>query len=204
MKLQLNDFDLWRTLYSELTTEDQVEYYNLIEKHYPSQSHYTYNNVNEAIKIAQPKIVLEFGPWKGDMACRAMEEFPFIEEWTGIEICSAAIENTLCKNPKLKYIFPEKFDWFAEPRTIDADFIVATHFIEHLSNEHFDQLINYCNGAKYIYFEAPMSNISNNWSGYGGTHKLEYGWNKIIELMSNYTLIKKFEGPDQGIILKLK
>jgi hypothetical protein len=68
---------------------------------------------------------------------------------------------------------------------------LATHFIEHLSNSHFDLLVKYCHGVKYIYFEAPIFDTTNNWLGYLGTHKLEYGWNKIIELMSGYSVLKK-------------
>jgi hypothetical protein len=200
----VNDFDLWRKQYDDMTTEEHVEYHNLIEKHYPVQSHYTYNNIKDAIELSKPKIVLEFGPWKADMACRALAEYNNIEEWHGIEICKSAIDNTNCNNAKFKYIFPTEFDWFTKERIINADLIVATHFIEHLSNEHFEKLVTYCNGVKTIYFEAPMSDVSNNWTGYGGTHKLEYGWNKVIELFPNYTLVEKYLGQNQGILLSLK
>ena len=61
---------------------------------------------------------------------------------------------------------------------------MATHFIEHLKNHHFDALGKYCQGVEYILFEAPLSPDGESWEGYHGTHKLNYGWNQVAEVMS--------------------
>jgi len=177
-------FDEWRQKYDKMTLEEQVSYHNQLEKLYPEQAHYSYGGIREAFSFAKPKRVLEFGTWKGDLANLAIPEFQ-IESWKGIEICEAAIRNTHCRLPQFSYIMPSKFDWFIEERTEEADLIIGTHFIEHLSNEHFDKLAEYCRGVKFVYFEAPLTIDGQDWVGYHGTHKLIYGWRKVEEVMAN-------------------
>jgi hypothetical protein len=184
----MNEFDNWRERYDIMTIDEQIAYHNDLEARYPEQNHYNYHNVKEALLLCNKPLVLEFGTWKGDLAKQAMQDFNILA-WYGIEICEAAIRLTKCK--EVNYIKPTKFDWFKDKRTIEADIIVATHFIEHLSNEHFIELAKYCKGVKYIHFESPLTNNGNDWDGYIGTHKLTIGWNKINEIMkeNGYSLI---------------
>lgn len=184
----MNEFDQWRERYDSMTTEEQVKYHNDLEERYPEQNHFNYLYVCEALKIAQkPTSVLEFGTWKGDLALKAFQNHQ-IETWIGIEICEAAIKKTKCD--KILYIKPKAFDWFYQERNLHPDIIIATHFIEHLSNEHFEQLVRFCKGIKIIHFESPLTDQGNEWDGYLGTHKLTIGWNRVNEIMkeNGYTL----------------
>jgi hypothetical protein len=178
------DFEQWRADYDKMTYEEQVKYHNEIEANYPEQAHYTYQNIIHLFNLMKDdSMVLEFGTWKGDMANRCFIDYPQkIKSWVGIEICQAAIEKTRCLDPKFSYIFPKRFDWFMEKRP-KADVIVATHFIEHLKNDHFDALAKYCQGVDYVLFEAPLSANGESWENYHGTHKLNYGWNQVVEVM---------------------
>lgn len=185
----MNEFDKWRERYNTMTVDEQVAYHNELEERYPEQNHYNYDNVKEALTLVdKPAIVLEFGTWKGDLALQAFKDFN-IKSWLGVEICENAIAKTKCS--KVNYIKPTRFDWFYDKRTIEADIVIATHFIEHLSNEHFKQLINYCNGIKTIHFESPLTDEGNEWNGYVGTHKLTIGWNKVNEILkeNGYSLV---------------
>ena len=185
----MNEFDQWRERYNTMTIDEQIAYHNELEARYPEQNHYNYDKVKEALYLVKPNFtVLEFGTWKGDLAKQAFNDFSIID-WYGIEICEAAIKSTKCD--KVKYIKPNKFDWFNDERTIKADVAIATHFIEHLSNEHFEQLAAYCKGVKVVHFESPLTDEGNEWDGYVGTHKLTIGWNKINEIMKDngYELI---------------
>lgn len=176
----MNEFDKWRSEYETLSLEDQVKYHNDLERRYPEQNHYNYEWAKAALSLVPYPIVLEFGTWKGDLAKEAFRDF-VIQDWYGIEICQAAIEKTKCE--RVKYITPKRFDWFAEQRTLKPDIIIATHFIEHLSNDHFDQLAEYCRGVKVVHFESPLTNEGNDWRGYEGTHKLLYGWDDVVNVM---------------------
>lgn len=178
----MNEFDNWRERYNTMTVDEQIAYHNELEQRFPEQNHFNYDNVKEALALAHsPTIVLEFGTWKGDLALKAYQDFQ-IGIWVGIEICENAIAKTKCN--KIDYIKPNRFDWFNEKRSIEADIAIATHFIEHLSNEHFEQLVKYCKGIKYIHFESPLTNEGNEWDGYVGTHKLTIGWNKVNDILS--------------------
>ena len=175
-------FNEWRNKYSHMTYAEQIEYHNVIEEQYPEQQHYTYENVKEV--LSNGIRVLEFGCWKADMAARAISEYQ-IKDWKGIEICTSAILKTRCTAENFKYIVPEDFNWFNTTVRPDCDVIIATHFIEHLSGEHFEQLADYCKGVPLIYFESPLTNEGENWEGYLGTHKLPYGWDKINDIMKS-------------------
>jgi hypothetical protein len=197
----MNEFDIWRQKYESMTYQEQIEYHNDIERRFPEQAHYTYGNVKYCLNMAGENLnVLEFGCWKGDMAERALLEHS-VKDWKGIEICTAAIEKTRCVNPKFSYIVPEHFNWFETTTRPECDIILATHFIEHLSNPHFESLANYCKGAKWVYFEAPLIDVDREWNGYVGTHKLNYGWSNIIGIMSQkgYEVVNKFP---EGVFFK--
>lgn len=200
----MNEFDVWREKYDSMSLEEQVEYHNDLELRYPSQAHFTYPIVEEALNLIDSLNinVLEFGSWKADMAQRALTQFPNIKQWTGIEICKNAIEKTKCFDDRFDYIFPSKFNWFEDERKIYADIIFATHFIEHLSNSHFEQLVKYVKGAKHVYFECPITDGGQTWLGDVSTHKLEYGWNDVIRLMGEqgYKVYKKYP---EGVIFEL-
>jgi hypothetical protein len=136
----MNEFDNWRTKYDAMSIEEQIEYHNKLEELYPEQAHFNYENVKIVLNLAKknPK-VLEFGTWKADLCEICLQEFE-IKSWVGIEICKSAIEKTKCKSDKFSYIFPDKFNWFDDGNRPECDVIIATHFIEHLSNTHFESL----------------------------------------------------------------
>lgn len=200
----MNEFDVWREKYDSMSLEEQVEYHNDLELRYPDQAHYTYPIVEEVLNLVNSLNIdiLEFGSWKADMANRALSQFPNIKQWNGIEICKNAIEKTNCNDERFNYIFPNKFNWFEDKRKIKTDVIFATHFIEHLSNHHFEQLVKYVKGAKYVYFECPITDGGQTWMGDVSTHKLEYGWNDVIRLMGeqSYKVYKKYP---EGVIFEL-
>lgn len=184
----MNEFDKWRSNYDTMTIGEQIAYHNELEAKYPEQNHFNYERVKEALSVVQENVidifyptVLEFGTWKGDLALKAFEDFK-IHDWIGIEICEAAIRNTKCA--RIKYVIPDRFDWFKEKRLGNPDIVIATHFIEHLSNEHFKDLANYIKGIRYVHFESPLTDGGNDWEGYEGTHKLTLGWNQINEIMA--------------------
>lgn len=182
--METEKFNKWRENYETMTLEEQIEFHNQIAKQYPEQAHYDYAAVSEIIDTFKPNSILEFGCWRADMAQQALSQFDFIQTWTGIEICTEAMSMCRCSNNRFKYILPTKFNWFEDKRKYAADMILATHFIEHLSNTHFEQLTKYCKGVSYIYFECPIEEEGQGWEHDVSTHKLEYGWRDVIRLMN--------------------
>lgn len=179
----MNEFDQWRSKYNSMTYKEQVAYHNDLEKRFPEQAHFNYGQAKKVLKDGDS--VLEFGCWKGDLAKRAFSEYKDLT-WLGIEICKDAIEKGYKNDSDYEVYQPHYFDWWNyEDRDIVSgrDVLIATHFIEHLSNQHFEELVQWFKGISLVYFEAPLSMEGQSWEGYYGTHKLNYGWNKVIDIM---------------------
>jgi len=179
-------FNEWRKKYDELTFNQQVAYHNVLEKLYPNQAHFDFEFAIKVFDYLKPKKITEAGGWKGDLANEMFKRYE-IDLWQNIELCENAIANTNCKHQNFVNIQPKKFDWFDSK--LYKGMFIATHFIEHLSNEHFDKLAKSLKNVEHVYFEAPIENEPQSWIDFEGTHKLEYGWNQIKELFSNHEII---------------
>lgn len=179
-------FNEWRNNYNDLTIDEQIAYHNYLETQYPDQAHYDLQFAINVFELVKPKVITESGGWKGDLAVEMFKRFE-IDQWTNIEICQNAIDNSKCKNPNFKNIRPKNFNWF---KTIKLKgLFLATHFIEHLSNEHFNELAIALQKNEFIYFEAPLTNEGEDWIDFHGTHKLTYGWNEIKKLFPLHEII---------------
>ncbi len=183
-RLNLDDpmvWDKWRELYYSLTPEENIEFGNDIEARYPGQQSYNVANFDYLFgEVCRAPAVIEIGGWKGELALHCMSKH-VIKSWFNIDMCKAAVEKTVPMG-SLPYAarFPYEFDWFArEERKQDYDVCVSAHTIEHLSDRHLIQLIDYIRGIGLIMFEAPISPKGDNWDGYHGTHMLTMGWNGV-------------------------
>lgn len=179
-------FNEWRENYDKLTIEEQKDYHNYLEINYPNQAHYDLNFAIKVFDIVNPKKVTEAGGWKGNLADILLKKYN-IESWVNIELCENAIKNSVCKDERFKNINPNTFDWWKN--SFYDGFFIATHFIEHLSNDHFIQLADSLCACEYIYFEAPITNEGEKWIDFEGTHKLELGWNDIKYILKNHEII---------------
>ena len=179
-------FNEWREKYNDMTIDEQVAYHNYLETQYPNQAHFDLQFAVDVFELIKPTIVTESGGWKGDLAVEMFKRYQ-IKKWTNIEICQNAINNTKCNNPNFFNIRPKQFNWFNKIKL--EGLFMATHFIEHLSNEHFIELANALQKNEYIYFEAPLTNEGEKWVDFEGTHKLEFGWNDIKKLFPLHDVI---------------
>ena len=72
-----NEFDLWRSQYDTMSSDEQVQYYNEIEELYPEQAHYNYENVKIVLGLGKKKSdVLEFGTFTGSSTKTLSNQFP--------------------------------------------------------------------------------------------------------------------------------
>jgi len=187
----MNEFDQWRSGYNTRTFAEEMAYHNELEAKYPLQAHYNEQAARLVFEMCRPGRVVEAGAWKANLAALMLAAHPQMESWTAYEICTAAIEKTVCTDSRFRYVTPDRFDWFYSATILAGiDMVVATHFIEHISNEHFEGMAGAINAAQvpYTYFEAPITDDGNTWEGYPGTHILEMGWGHIEKLFSNYAM----------------
>jgi len=180
-----NVWDKWRELYSILTNEEWKEFFNRCEEKYPDQVHHDKSNYDKLFqRIPKNLYVLEMGGWKGELADYCFSKYK-IEAWMNIDICSNAVNKSIPKRSNYIAICPGEFDWFNKRREGNWDVFVSAHTIEHFSDDHVKQILNYINGIKYVMLEAPIKEEENDWLGYEGTHILKMGWKEINKLMSN-------------------
>lgn len=179
----IESFDHWRERYDTLTFAEQQEYHNQLEEWYPDQAHFNFEAAKYAIEKVDAYLILEAGAWKGDL-CARIEEYPIAVLWEAIELCPNAIVKT--KPEQIHYLCIKRFDWWIDMEKRDDDLFIATHFIEHLSDQHLTELLQWLDGMPAIYFESPISEHGQEWDNYKGTHKLTFGWQKVRELLPNY------------------
>ena len=180
------NFNEWRVNYDQLDFAQQQEYHNHLEALYPEQAHYNLSAAKEAIAIVNPLTIAEAGTWKANLANEILKNNTTITDWKAYELCPNAILKKACNDPRLSYQEINKFDWW--DKDIFCDMFIATHFIEHLSNEHLKELLSSVK-SKSVYLEAPISDGGDNWDNYDGTHKLTCGWSGVTELMKGYKLV---------------
>lgn len=187
----MNEFDQWRAGYNTRTLEQEIAYHNELEARFPDQAHFNLDAALSAFNIVWPRNVLEAGAWKGHLAKEILCSGIGVRKWVAYEISTAAIEKTVCHYPEFTYIIPDRFDWFTSSHHFERfDMFIATHFIEHISDEHFEGMAAAINAAQVpaLYFEAPINDTPTQWDGYQGTHMLNMGWNAIKALFPDYEM----------------
>jgi hypothetical protein len=185
----MNEFDAWRAGYNTRTFADEMDYHNELEARFPEQAHFNLDAALSAFNIVWPRNVLEAGAWKGHLAKEILCSGVGVRKWVAYEISTAAIEKTVCHYPEFTYTIPKRFDWFKSSDCFERfDMFIATHFIEHISDEHFRGMAVAINAAQVpaLYFEAPIKDDASDWQGYPGTHMLTMGWDAIKSLFPAY------------------
>lgn len=179
-------FDTWRKLYYDLSEAEQEQFGIDMEAKYPHQVSFNAKNFSKLFTNGEPVNVLEVGGWKGELAAKMLSEFTCINNWTNIDYCKPATEKTICKDARYKVLYPNRFHWFKDTRFTSYDVFIAAHVIEHLTAEDLVSLIDCMSEIKTVMFEAPITRGGQGWSGYLGTHILEWGWDKVNEQMQKH------------------
>lgn len=134
----MNEFDVWRAGYGKRTMQEEMAYHNDLEARFPDQAHFNLDAAFSVFNLIWPTNILEAGAWKGDLAKTILATYPHIEKWQAYEISTEAIAKTVCDDPRFYYTIPDRFDWFCDPAVFGGfNLFIATHFIEHISDEHF-------------------------------------------------------------------
>lgn len=190
--MDIADFDAWRENYLHMTHREQQEFYDRVEVDHPHQAAFTAAHFREffwqGVRNLPSAYVLEMGGWKGELACEMLKIafLPSISIWCNVEICQRAVDMSICESRRYTTFVPKNFPWNVE--LPPANVFVAAHFIEHITRNDLDMLIqNLPDTVRYIALEAPISENGNgiDWTGYHGSHILEIGWKQVTRLLMN-------------------
>lgn len=187
------NFNEWREKYSSYSFKEQKEIINRLELRYPNQRQFNFKEVSNFLRnIPKPK-VLELGGWKGELASQILTENKSIILWHNYDICSNAIDKSVCKDKRFRGILLTDFAWnlniFSEYNTC-----VLSHVIEHIKKHELEKFFNKIKHIKYIFIDAPLNSpyLLRGWKNYAGTHILECGWDGVKNMLKGYNL--KFNG----------
>lgn len=189
-------FDEWRADYNGMTYEEQVVFYNEVEKVYPDQTDFDppswHRFFDYVLGGIGPVSVLEIGGWKGEMAEMVFRVIPeaiktlvvrgeIKPTWFNYEISQEAVDKCIIPDqPRYHISVPPDFAWNI-PLPL-ADVFIGSHVIEHIKeNEFVSLLYNLPSSIKYIALESPIRETDTNrdWARYTGTHILEIGWQEL-------------------------
>ena len=184
------NFDVWRAEYDLMTYEDQLAFYDLVWAKHPVQKHYDPGAVakffSAHLAYTEPASVLEIGGWRGELAAEMLGLWPLnadIREWTNLEICRGAVENSIPLDVRYHPVVPGGFLWdYDQGMFAPYNVLVASHVIEHMRARELWSFLSR-QKALWVYLASPLDEEDRDWTGYNGSHILEIGWRKITSMM---------------------
>jgi hypothetical protein len=175
------DCDEFRRNYDQWTVADHKRFYSAVWAQYPSQSHSAPLIVATIISVHKPCTVVEIGGWDGELAVTMLDQFPFIDRWTNVEICEEAVEHGH-RHERYYPVSPDRWYW---EQAWKADLFVASHCIEHMSARDLEKMVGATDAAR-LFFDAPLQDAPTNWWGSSTTHCLEVGWDGVTEICARH------------------
>lgn len=175
------DWDYWRKMYETWPFEAHQLFYERVWSQYNNQAYGDHQYAVARLKtITKPLTVLELGPWKGEFAAKVLDEVEHVERWYMAEICRSAVANGV-RHPKIEWLELDNWPW--NMRLPEANCVVAMHVLEHMKAHEVSGVIKNCPTATDWIVEVPVGeNENQDWTGYCGTHILEYGWPGVVRL----------------------
>jgi glycosyltransferase involved in cell wall biosynthesis len=188
-------FDNWREKYSTLSDAEQKLLHNIWEEKYPDQRHFSvadFKIVLDTVKHFEPKItVAEAGGWKGELAASILPQERTIVSWENHEITGQAVTKSVCRDARYRAIYESKFRWW-EDLALTDNFLVMSHFLEHVSSDDCEKLLARIvdwENVKFVYIDAPLLFYkSDKWDNYYGSHINRMTW---MDVMTR--LVEKFK-----------
>ena len=138
--------------------------------------------------------VLELGGWRGELAQEMLNRFPSLAIWCNVEICRAAVRDSVFASAKYITWIPDDWVWRSGCGELPpANVVIASHFIEHIGSYDFSKLMHRLpDTTRYLVLVAPLPESGPvDWTGYHGSHKLDWDWYRIIEELKSWDLCFK-------------
>lgn len=175
------DWNQWRRNYATMDFEDQKKFYEDVVIQYPQQKSFNKTIILAYLVYANPKHVIELGGWTGDLASLTLTRKELsLSKWYNYDLVQFGNSTSFYQEMSM-----DSFFWDIEQLPI-CDTFIATHTIEHLSEEHLDLLIKRLAQIPelqtcIIEIPNPIEGKEGLWKDYGGSHILELGQDDIMQ-----------------------
>ena len=169
-------FDKWRADYDSMTFEEMQDFYDWAHGEHPSQRHFNVDAVMRWLEqMPQRAVILELGGYDGELADICLPLHPEMR-WVNLEISHVP---SVCSIDRYRTVTLECWPWEIEAEGFDG--FLASHSMEHLSDDHASKMLNAADvaGCSSIYIDMPEGN----WGGATALHKLEMGWIGVDRLL---------------------
>jgi len=182
--------DKWRKEYDKLSFEDHKRIYNHLETLRPYQVCFNKKAVKKFLTdIPQKNLrIIEIGGWKGELADTIFHTICMrtkVKYWHNYDLCSSAIKKNVCESPNYKAIELQDYVWNLDIWD-NYNVCILSHILEHIKFKDVKKLFSCFKNIDYIYIDAPIRSVSNNWDGKRAMHILEVGWKSIRKLLRKY------------------
>jgi glycosyltransferase involved in cell wall biosynthesis len=204
-KRAIKELDNFRKNYDKITFDQLVSKANVWLHQYPEQASYTLPLVQRWIEnyVPKPRIILEIGGWRGDLADAILKDYDFIHRWDNYDVISDQ-STQKCHHEYYQQIPLSNYIWNLKTDS-KYNALIASHMIEHIKWRELVLLIHWIpENIKTILFEAPIAQSAENfdWTGHYSTHILEKGWEQVINEMRNHNFEVAYLEKDTVIFIR--
>ncbi len=191
-------FNLWREYYSRLTFEQHKDIINhwysgpvSIRRSIHRSAHASFfiwafkQLAKVGVDLSETRVA-ELGPADGWLAHNCMSKIKF-RSWVGYDISRVMVEGTLPEAKNLGFVNIELDKQFWESNVEGFDVFVSAHTIEHLSNNHFEELLNFLSPRTGVLILEIYINRDTrvDWENYIGSHILTFNGNDIDTMIKD-------------------
>ncbi len=194
-------FNLWREYYDELTFsqhKDITDYWNnrpfLERSAHPSFFIWAFRQLAKTgMDLSEVRIV-ELGSADGWLAYKCMSKLKF-KSWVGYDISSRMVGKTLPEAKEPGFVNTELDAQFWDSAVGEFDIFVCSHTIEHVSNNHFEELLDFVSPrAEALILEIYIKGNRADWEGYMGSHIMTFGRTDIDRMIKNRGFVNSGSG----------
>lgn len=168
--IDVEALDDYRTRYrAGMPYQAHREFYDLLASEYPDQNYWDGEQVAAFLDWSMPAWVCELGGWDGQLAAAMLQHRESIVAWVNYELADVPQH---CNDSAYHFNVGDGWLWGDGPYSIPCDAFVASHSLEHLTEQHLTELIAALD-CDYAYVDVPLDGEGSNWNGTTTTHVLE-------------------------------
>jgi hypothetical protein len=191
--LQVEDspiyFDWYRSHYSELSFNDVKTILRKLDETNPVQRRYDLSFIFDCLLKIQEKLgsfnIVELGCHDGSLADQfALTSFG----WHGYDLLNV-VHRVKQRNKHFRFTELDTQIWnLPDEEFRNTQVFMASHALEHLSDDELPLLIEWMRHFKYIVLIVPLLANGQDWRGYDGMHLLKMGYRRLgMELNKIWT-----------------
>ena len=191
--VNVENCDAYRRSYNDAPFESHKAFYDWIAKDYPDQSYASLELIDGFLTWSGASSVIEIGGWDGRAAGAMLQRHP-LTSWRNYEIANV---RQVCLDPRYQGIVLDGWLWERE-EPLEADALVASHVLEHLSVEHLSKLLNSVT-CQYMYVDVPLPDEPYDWMGSLTTHVIPLSIWQFDELLERHGwhVVRSFQREDK-------